>query len=127
MKSMVIGVDFDGTMVTHRYPEIGTPLENAVETLHRLIEAGHKIILYTMRSEERLADAVEYMEDNDIKLFGVNENPTQHHWTKSRKIFCNLYIDDAALGVPLDAEATGRPCVDWYEVEKKLEELGYLE
>ena len=123
----MIAVDFDDTMVKHSYPEIGEPIDNAIETVQALVEAGHKIILYTMRSGERLVQAVEYMEENDIKLWAVNTNPTQHHWTKSRKIFAHLYIDNASLGTPLEHEETGRPFVDWYEVETQLKELGYLE
>lgn len=131
----IIGIDFDGTMVKHKYPEIGEPIENAIETVKRLQDAGHLIILYTMRSHktsakdsvDRLQQAIDYMEENGIELYGVNDNPTQHHWTSSNKIFCHLYIDDAALGVPLEYEATGRPYVDWYEVESWLEEEGYLD
>ena len=125
-KSLYIGIDFDGTMVTHEYPEIGQPLEGAVEVCHKLMKAGHKLILYTMRSEERLVQAVEYMEENDIELYSVNENPSQKYWTKSPKIFCNLYIDDASLGVPLDFPNKARPCVDWEGVEELLKERGVL-
>lgn len=126
MKSLFIGLDFDGTMVTHRYPEIGEPLDYAVEVVHKLMKAGHKIILYTMRSGERLQEAVDYLEGEGIVLYGVNENKTQKHWTTSPKIFCNLYIDDAALGIPATVEASGRLIVNWEEVETLLEERGYL-
>lgn len=126
MKSMYIGLDFDGTVVKHKYPAIGEPLEYAIETIAELQGAGHKIILYTMRSGERLEQAVEYLEENGIKLYKVNENPSQKHWTESPKIFCNLYIDDAALGCPLDYEATSRPFVDWVTVRELLVEKGYL-
>jgi hydroxymethylpyrimidine pyrophosphatase-like HAD family hydrolase len=132
MKSLYIGIDFDGTVVKHKYPEIGEPIDGAIETLQRLQNAGHKLILYTMRSEERLAEAVEYLEENGIKLYSVNENPSQKHWTTSPKIFCNLYIDDASLGCPtltdLD-EGTGKsikPFVDWERVEQMLLFKGVL-
>lgn len=94
---MYIGIDFDGTMVEHKYPEIGEP----VDVVKKLMTAGHKIILYTMRSGERLEQAVEYLEEEGIVLYAVNENPSQKYWTESPKIFCNLYIDDASLGCPL--------------------------
>ena len=135
MKSLFIGIDFDGTMVEHKYPEIGKPLEDAVETCHDLMEAGHKIILYTMRSGERLQQAVEYMQENEIELYAINENPTQHHWTSSPKIFCNIYIDDAALGCPTlqsikdtdENGVAGRPYVDWEIVRELLNDRGVLE
>ena len=126
MKSMFIGIDFDGTMVTHAYPALGEPLDYAVEVVHKLMKAGHKIILYTMRSDERLQEAVDYMEGEGIVLWAVNDNPSQKHWTTSPKIFCNLVIDDNALGCPTTVAASGRLMVDWEEVEELLEERGYL-
>ena len=125
-KSLYIGIDFDGTCVHHAYPALGEPLEGAIEVLKRLQDAGHKLILYTMRSEERLVEAVEYLEEEGIKLYAVNENPSQKYWTKSPKIFCHLYIDDAALGVPLVRSGASRPYVDWDMVEEMLEEQGIL-
>ena len=127
MKMLYIGIDFDGTVVTHKYPNIGEPVELAIDVLDDLQSAGHKLILYTMRSGERLVEAVEYLEENGIKLYAVNDNPTQKYWTQSPKIFCNMYIDDAALGCPLDEDITGaRPIVDWYGVETLLKERGVL-
>jgi len=129
MKSLFIGIDFDGTCVTHKYPLLGEPLDNCIETLHKLQAAGHKLILYTMRSEERLAEAVEYLEGEGVKLYAVNENPTQKYWTKSPKIFCNLVIDDNALGAPLiqnSNQINARPCIDWITVEEMLTEQGVI-
>lgn len=126
MKSKFVGIDFDGTCVTHEYPAIGKPVDNCLDVLYQLQDAGHKLILYTMRSGERLAQAVEYLEENGVRLYSVNENPTQHHWTASRKVFCHLYIDDAALGCPIEQLESGRPVVDWYEVESLLQDGGYI-
>lgn len=132
-KNLYIGIDFDGTCVTHEYPEIGRPLEGCIQTLHLLQNAGHKLILYTMRSGERLQQAVDYLEGEGVKLYAVNENPSQKYWTQSPKIFCNLYIDDAALGAPLEykmsdrtGEQIGRPFIDWDQVRSELEERGVL-
>ena len=62
------------------------------------------------------------MRENNIPLFGINYNPTQWRWTDSKKVFAQLYIDDAALGVPLklDTSISSRPFVDWDEVAKLL-------
>lgn len=127
MEKLTVGIDFDGTMVEHKYPEIGNPVSGAIETVHRLMEAGHKIILYTMRSGERLDQAVEYLEGEGVVLYGVNENKTQKYWTDSPKIYCNIYIDDASLGCPLEFPSKGRPFVNWEEVEELLEERGILD
>lgn len=116
---MYIAVDFDGTCVTHEYPNVGRDI-GAVPVLKKLVEAGHKIILNTMRSGDELADAIQWFIDNDIPLFGVNENPTQKSWTSSPKVYAHIYIDDAALGCPLTTDKITRPFVNWKEVEKQL-------
>lgn len=126
IKSIYIGIDFDGTMVRNKHPEIGEPIEGALDTVCDLICAGHKIILYTMRSGERLAQAVEYLEDNGVKLYAVNENPSQKYWTDSPKIFCNIYIDDCSIATPLVVPDKGKPFVNWEEVRELLVERGYL-
>ena len=121
---MYIAVDFDGTCVTHEYPNVGKDI-GAVPVLKKLIDAGHKIILNTMRSGNELADAIQWFIDNNIPLFGINENPTQKTWTASPKVYAHLYIDDAALGCPLISNIfiTKRPFVDWIEVEKQLKQM----
>lgn len=126
MKSQYIGIDFDGTVVKYKYPEIGEVNPGAIECLLDLQAAGHKLILITMRSEDRLAEAVEYLENNGVKLYSVNENPSQKYWTKSNKIFANYYIDDAAIGVPLVSDTIGKPFVDWDEVRDLLEVRGLI-
>ena len=97
---MVIAIDFDGTCVTNDYPYIGKGI-GAVPVLKKIVEKGHRIILYTMRDNERLKDAEQWFESNNIPLWGVNNNPAQERWSSSPKIYAHLYIDDAALGVPL--------------------------
>ena len=140
---MEICIDFDGTCVTHEFPKVGKDI-GAVPVLKKLVEAGHNLILFTMRSDieevtsndygihkqagEYLTDAVNWFIDNHIPLHGVNVNPTQHTWTKSPKAYGQLYIDDAALGCPLiySREISDRPFVDWTKVEEMLKAIGVL-
>ena len=124
---MIIAIDFDGTCVTHEYPSVGKDV-GAVSVLEDLIYNGHKLILNTMRSGKELSDAVKWFENNNIELYGVNENPTQKSWTTSPKVYAQLYIDDAALGIPLIEKLmekngftiNNRPYVDWLQVRKLL-------
>ena len=111
---MTIAIDFDGTCVTHEYPEIGRDL-GATTTLKTLVDNGHKLILLTMRSGKTLEDAKHWFEERGIILYGVNENPSQKQWTESPKVYAHLYIDDANLGTPLikNSIASDRPYVDW--------------
>jgi len=145
---MEICIDFDGTCVTHEFPKVGRDI-GAVPVLKKLVAAGHKLILYTMRSNISmpnetgvlatmgvtgmfLDDAVNWFKENDIPLFGINENPNQKEWTTSPKVYGQLYIDDAALGCPLrleflDVEMTmATLCVDWVKVEEMLKEKRIL-
>lgn len=116
---MYICIDFDGTIVDHRFPEIGPPVPGALEWLSKFQAAGARLILFTMRSDggrngDVLSAAVAYLQENGIQLYGINENPTQVHWTSSPKAYGQLYIDDAAFGCPLiELEGFQRPCVDW--------------
>ena len=124
---MIIGIDFDGTIVTHEYPKIGKPIKGAIETMKELIANGHQIILWTMRSGVELVAAVEYLNSHGIKLFGINENPDQHKWTKSPKAYCQYYIDDAAIGCPLERLTDGsRPMVYWPRIRQFLQVNGLI-
>lgn len=121
-----IAIDFDGTCTTHEYPELGKDI-GAVDVLKALVANDHKLILYTMRSGDTLDEAVMWFAAKGIPLYGVQTNPKQHTWTASPKCYANLYIDDAALGVPLTFPPNGkRPYVNWVEVAKLLHNLGYI-
>lgn len=114
---MIIAVDFDGTIVKHEFPRVGMPVPGAVQFLKLFTQGGAKLILYTMRSGGYLEDAVRYLRDREVKLFGVNENPEQKSWTSSPKAYAHIYIDDAAYGCPLlPGEDGGRDYVDWSKV-----------
>ncbi|MBR2352710.1 MAG: hypothetical protein IKA70_07255 [Alistipes sp.] len=123
---LVIAVDFDGTCVTHQYPFLGEDI-GAAPVLRELVENGHRIILYTMRSGKLEKEAINWFKENGIKLYDVNRNPEQKQWTKSIKVHADLYIDDSALGIPLRRNDTaGRPFVDWVGVRRLLVEEGFL-
>lgn len=122
---MDICIDFDGTCVRHEYPEIGEDI-GAIPVLKELVDKGHNLILFTMRSGEHLDQAVNWFKVNNIPLSGINKNPTQSFWTDSPKAYGQLYIDDAALGCPLiQTSALTRPFVNWdvvcqYLIQKRI-------
>lgn len=135
---LIIAVDFDGTCVSHEFPAVGVEI-GAAPVLKALTNAGARLILFTMRSdvkepksEERgivnqagdyLTEAVNWFKKHEIPLYGINRNPTQDSWTSSPKAYAQMYIDDAALGVPLkfDENVSSRPFVDWATVRRILE------
>ena len=137
---MDICIDFDGTCVTHEFPNVGQDI-GAAPVLRELIANGHNLILFTMRSDKHdntgfseeipeihngnfLTDAVNWFKKNEIPLYGIQSNPTQTEWTTSPKAYGQLYIDDAALGCPLVPPggplSEDRSYVDWEEVREHL-------
>lgn len=122
---MIIAVDFDGTIVKHAYPDIGEDI-NAFPVLRQLLAEGHKLILYTMRSGESLTAAIRYCKQRNVDFWGVNINPEQINWTQSPKAYAQLYIDDAALGIPLIRPDYDRPWVNWHKVRNILVEQRIL-
>lgn len=141
----VIAIDFDGTCVSHEFPAVGKDI-GAIHILKKLVEAGHKLILYTMRSDgypevavnpkypeikqgAYLNDAVNWFIENGIPLFAIQSNPDQEAWTSSPKCYADLYIDDNALGIPLefDENISRKPFVDWKMVDVLLFQQGFYE
>ena len=101
---MVISVDFDGTIVEHRYPAIGKELPFATSTLRRFMEEGHKLVLFSVREGELLEEAVKWCEERGVRFYAVNadidEDACDHQGTKhwSRKLKADVFIDDRNVG-----------------------------
>lgn len=140
-KSLVISLDFDGTLVrTDNYPFFDpTPLPGCLETLEWLKkEKGAKFILLTQRDHTHvnalgralkvnrlnrnqptvLQEAIDWCEKNGIDLWGINENPGQRYWSDSRKVYSDIIIDDRCACIPLDNFG----CVNWIELGRILHE-----
>ena len=129
---MVIGIDFDGTCVTHEYPEIGESI-GAEKVLRDLVKNGHQLVLCTMRGHmayegrDLLQEAVDWFEKNGIELFGVNRTPLQDTWTDSPKPYAQMYIDDAALGCPIiESDISDYPYVDWKKLDGIFRSTGII-
>ena len=110
---MTIAVDFDGTIVEHRYPAIGPEKPFAIDTLKYLCAQRHKLILWTVREGELLDEAVAYCQRRGLEFYAVNKNYPEEkptHEGYSRKLQADLFIDDRNLG--------GLP--DWGEIYRML-------
>lgn len=127
-------IDFDGTCVTHDFPEIGKEI-GAAQVLSELIENGHQLFLSTMRSDYAdntmrayLTEAVKWFQIRKIPLSGINENPNQKSWTSSPKIDGDICIDDRNIGCPVifKPEIHSKEFVDWGAVRELLIQKGYL-
>ncbi len=97
---MIIAVDFDGTIVEHRYPAIGKEKLFAFKTLEALQKQGHQLILWTFRSGKELNDAVGFCEKNGLEFYAVNKSYPEEEFYNgiSRKINADVFIDDRNLG-----------------------------
>lgn len=96
---MVIAVDFDGTIVEHQYPKIGRPIAFAIETLLQLQKDGHTLLLWSVREDEYLQDAIDYCAGKGLRFYAANKNyPEEDRATAPRKLMADLFIDDRNLG-----------------------------
>ncbi len=97
---MIIAVDFDGTIVEHKFPDIGKERLFAFETLKALQRNGHILILWTYRSGRLLDEAVEYCRKNGIEFYAVNRSYPEEEYSDdiSRKVNAELFIDDRNFG-----------------------------
>ena len=98
---MKIAVDFDGTIVEHRYPQIGEEKLFAFETLKQLQKLGHQLILWTVRNGKELDEAVEYCKKKGVVFYAVNKSYPEEVYDPneiSRKLDVELFIDDRNIG-----------------------------
>ena len=101
ISAMTIAVDFDGTIVEHRYPAIGREIPFAIDTLKMLAQERHQLILWTVREGALLDEAVDFCRKRGLEFYAVNSNYPEEqsaHRTFSRKLQADLFIDDRNLG-----------------------------
>lgn len=99
-KKHIIAVDFDGTIVKHKFPSIGEEFHLAFDTLKELSARGHKLILYTCREGVHLSNAVQFCLEKGVKFDAINENIPKSpfdHLGRSRKPYADLYLDDKSF------------------------------
>ena len=99
---MTIAIDFDGTIVEHRYPDIGPEIPFAIETLKMLIKDRHRLILWSVREGVLLEEAVEYCRKRGVEFYAVNKDYPEEKTTDknfSRKLKADIFIDDRQYGV----------------------------
>lgn len=112
---MKIAIDFDGTIVSHRYPKIGEERPFALKALKLLIEERHRLILWTVREGALLDEAVEWCRERGVEFYAINNDYPDDinvNLELSRKIKVDLFIDDRNLG--------GLP--DWEDIYKMIHE-----
>ena len=123
---MKIFLDFDGTVVSHRYPVIGIPVEHAIRVLKRLQDKKVDIYLNTMRSQlstHSLFNAVNYLSTNNIHVFHICD----YKLTPTPPTETEFFIDDLPSAVcPMIQNVHLEYVVDWLKVEQELEHRNIL-
>ncbi|MBI1315592.1 hydrolase [bacterium] len=100
-RSLLIAVDFDGTIVEDRYPGIGKPMPFAFETLKKMEEDGHRLLLWTYRTGSKLEEAVAFCKSQGLEFYAVNRSFPEEDLNDpgtGRKIHADLFIDDRNFG-----------------------------
>ncbi len=98
---MTIAVDFDGTIVTHEYPNIGREIPFAIQTLKMLASEGHRLILWTVREGQLLEEAIEWCRERGLEFYAANKDypeETKQERDYSRKLKVDMWIDDRNVG-----------------------------
>jgi hypothetical protein len=98
---MIIAVDFDGTIVEHEYPKIGSEIPFAIQNLKKLQqEHHHRLILWTIRTGKELEEAIDFCKERGLEFYCHNENYPGEEFTPEmpRKLTCDLFIDDRNVG-----------------------------
>ena len=99
---MTIAVDFDGTIVTHEYPNIGKEIPFAIQTLKLLQKDGHKLILWSVREGKLLNEAVQWCRKRGLEFYAINrdypEEEKSNNNNYSRKLKVDIWIDDRNIG-----------------------------
>ena len=99
---MIIAIDFDGTIVEHRYPSIGEEKPFAIETLKMLIRDRHQLILWSVREGQLLEEAVQWCRERGVEFWAVNrdypEEDPRYNQSFSRKLKADYFIDDRNIG-----------------------------
>lgn len=99
---MIIAIDFDGTIVEHKYPQIGREIPFAITTLKRLQEDGHRLILWSCREGRLLQDAISFCRERGLEFYAINSNypdeDVDSEAIRSRKLKADMFIDDRNVG-----------------------------
>lgn len=110
---MKIAVDFDGTIVTHEYPNIGKERPFAIDVLKRLqTEEKHQLILWSYRTGELLEEAVAFCRERGLEFYAVNKNDPEEEYSPEtpRKLNVDMFIDDRDI----------HGMADWTYIYKKI-------
>lgn len=104
--TVILAIDFDGTICTEKYPEVGMERQGAKEFINKLYDEGYFIIINTCRTHDSSASvdpaqvAKDFLKLRGIKYHTFNEHAPfilDKYPIEARKISAEIYIDDRCL------------------------------
>ena len=99
----IIAIDFDGTIIQDKYPDIGNPYPGAIQAINELYDDGYCIIIDSCRARDKEDEMIDWLNRNGVKYCHCNENCRiliRRYSTDCRKISADIYIDDKSLFAP---------------------------
>ena len=100
-KGYCVAVDFDGTLCTNAYPEIGKAT-SIVKMVKILQKSGIRTILWTCRTGQQLDEAAEWCRAQGLVFSAINDNTRYsigRFGDNPRKVSADEYWDDRAINV----------------------------
>jgi len=110
-----IAIDFDNTITSGNAEShciIPPPRKNAIKVINSWVDDGYIVIINTLRNgQDWEVSARKYLREYGIRYTLFNENPRERveKYGESRKISCDISIDDRSLlGIPDDFDEIDR-------------------
>ncbi len=101
LKDFIIEFDFDGTIYKDQYPEIGAPIDGMKELINWCFSQGFIIGIWTCRAGSMMSQAIFKLQNDSINFDKINANAQyliDYYKTDTRKMSCDLFIDDKNIG-----------------------------
>jgi len=128
-KHLIIAIDFDGTIVEDAYPNIGKPMIFAFETMKKLQSEGHRLILWTYRTDKKLQEAVDFCKQQGLEFYAINKSYPEEEFDGkiSRKINATFFVDDRNIGGFIGWTAVHKLLLNYEpEIKKKKDFFSFL-
>ena len=128
-KHLIIAIDFDGTIVEDAYPNIGKPMIFAFETMKKLQSEGHRLILWTYRTDKKLQEAVNFCKQQGLEFYAINKSYPEEEFDGkiSRKINATFFVDDRNIGGFIGWTAVHKLLLNYEpEIKKKKDFFSFL-